>query len=201
MDNLGGYLKHNISTGFYMNIAFENILEVSRDIVEVVRNWRNSKTVSQYMYTNHYITKEEHLKWIGELKNKDIAKAWIIKYNGKPVGLVSLSNINYINKTTEWGLYIADGSARGKGIGSVVLYKLMEYVFEEMKFNKMSTMVLENNIIAIGLYKKFGFKKEGEIKEKLVRNGKYIEVILMGILQEKWINIKEKLNVTISSHF
>ena len=197
MDNLEGYLEYMISIGFHMNIEFENILKIDGSLVELVRNWRNSKNVSKYMYTNHYITKEEHQQWMGKLKTESMAKAWIIKYNKKSVGLVSLLDIDYQNKTADWGFYIAEEAARGKGIGSATLYKLMKYVFDEMNFNRMHTKVLENNHVAIELYEKFGFKKEGTLKQQLMRDGKYIDVILMGMLQEKWRNIKEKLNSTI----
>lgn len=173
-----------------MNIEFVNILDVDEELIELVRNWRNSKQVSQYMYTNHSITKEEHQRWIKKLKTSDTGKAWIIKYDEKPIGLAQLSNIDYTNKTTEWGFYIADKSIRGRGVGSASLYKLIKYVFDEMKFNKMRTILLENNINAMKLYKKFGFKGEGKIEEKFNRNGKEINVILMGLIKDEWKNRK-----------
>jgi len=178
-----------------MTIEFENILKATEDMLELVRNWRNSKHVSQYMYTNHYITKEEHQQWIKKLRTKNTAKAWIIIYDERPAGLVSLSNIDYKNKNAEWGFYIAEESARGKGIGSATLYKLMEYVFDEMKFKKMSTMVLENNPGALELYEKFGFKKEGTLKERLVRDGERINIFLMGISADEWRNIKGRYTI------
>lgn len=169
-----------------MTIDFEDILNVSDNLVELVRNWRNSTYISQYMITNHTITKEEHRRWIEHLKTKKNSKVWILKYNRKPVGLVSLSDIDYLKKTTEWGFYIADESLRGKGIGSQVLYKLMEYVFDEMNFHKMSTMVLANNLVAIHLYEKFYFRKEGVLPKQLVRKDKRIDVFFMGITQVEW---------------
>jgi UDP-4-amino-4,6-dideoxy-N-acetyl-beta-L-altrosamine N-acetyltransferase len=167
-----------------MNIEFVNILDVNDDLIEQVRIWRNSKQVSQYMYTNHPISKEEHLNWLEKLKTSDSGKAWIIKYDQKSIGLAQLSNIDYINKTTEWGFYIADASIRGKGVGSAVLYKLIEHVFFEMKFDKMRTLVLTNNPVAISLYKKFGFIKEGKLEQKLKRNGKLIDVFIMSLSKE-----------------
>ena len=79
---------------------------------------------------------------------------------------------------------------RGKGIGSAALYKLMSRVFDEMGFKKMKTMVLDNNKIAIKLYEKMVFKKEGKLKQQLERDGKLVNVIIMGISKEKWNDIK-----------
>ena len=53
-------------------------------------------------------------------------------------------------------------------------------------------MVLENNTIALQLYEKFGFKKEGETNQKLEREGMQVNVFLMGISQDEW---KYKKNV------
>ena len=192
MDNLGGYLKF---AGFCMNIEFENILDVDGELIEQVRKWRNSENVSKFMYTNHHISKEEHQKWVKKLQTNDTVKAWIIKYNGKPVGLSSLSDIDYKNKSTEWGFYIADESTRGKGVGSAALYKLMEYVFDEMNFEKMHTKVLDNNPTALKLYEKFGFKKERELDEKLERDGKQINVFIMSIFNNRWKKLKGEIKI------
>ncbi len=169
-----------------MNIEFVNILDTDDDFIEQIRKWRNSENVSKYMFTNHHISKEEHQNWIDKLKKQDNAKAWIIKVDDKPVGLVTLSDIDYKNKITDWGFYIADESMRGKGIGRLVLQKLMNIVFEEMEFNKIKTMVLENNSVALSLYEKFGFKKVGKMQEKLERNGKQIDVFIMDISKQEW---------------
>jgi hypothetical protein len=190
---MGGYLTNKILAGvFQMEIEFEDILEVDNDLVELVRNWRNDKNVSRYMYTDHYITKEEHQRWIENLKKGTTAKAWIIRYNGKPVGLVSLSDIDYKNKTASWGFYIADETLRGKGIGSATLYKLMKYVFDEMNFNKMHTMVLENNPVAMQLYEKFGFKKEETFRKHILKNSKFHNIVRMAILREEWASLRDQ---------
>jgi UDP-4-amino-4,6-dideoxy-N-acetyl-beta-L-altrosamine N-acetyltransferase len=173
-----------------MNIEFQNILDVDEKLIELVRNWRNTKHVNQYMYTNHNISKEEHKKWIEKLRKKDSGIAWIIRYNGKSVGLAQLSNIDYENKITEWGYYIAEEAFQSKGIGTASLKKLIKYVFEEMDFLKMKTIVLENNSVAIKLYEKFGFKKKGELNEKLIREGKQISIIEMELSKDDLKKVK-----------
>ena len=181
-----------------MNIEFHDILNVNHDLVEKVREWRNSKEIKSYMINDHYISKNEHQEWILKLKKSKESKAWVIDYMDKPIGLVYLINIDYKNKKTDWGFYIADQIYRGKGIGSVILYKLMSHVFDYMNFNEMHTKVLENNITAIELYKKFGFKKEDVLDEKIIRNRKKIEIFIMRITYKEWRKIKEKYNNLIT---
>jgi hypothetical protein len=176
-----------------MSIKFENILNGSDDLKELVRTWRNTKQVSQYMITNHFITVEEHQRWLEKLKTNSSSKAWIIIYNNTPVGLVSLTKIDREKKTAEWGFYIAEESARGKGIGSTTLYKLMEYVFDTLRFEKLSTLVLQNNDIAMKMYEQFGFTKDNTEKQHLQRNGAIIDVISMSISQKKWKKVQGAL--------
>ena len=164
-----------------MCVEFVNILDVDGETVELVRNWRNNKKISRYMYTNHQINREEHMNWINKLKTNNTAKAWIIKYDEKPIGLATLSDIDYQSKITDWGFYIANESYRGKGLGEKSLKKLMKIVFDEMKFKTMNTKVLDNNPVAMNLYEKLGFKKTDILNETLIRDGEKVKIVSMSI--------------------
>jgi len=169
-----------------MNIEFEDILDVNDGLIEKIRQWRNSRNVSQYMLQDHHISKEEHNNWIENLKTKKTAKAWVVKHENKAIGLASLSDIDFENKTTDWGFYIADKKLRGKGLGTATLNKLMKIAFDDMKLEVMKTKVLNNNQVAIDLYKKMGFKKVGKTDEKLIRDDETIDVIIMSINSKDW---------------
>ncbi|MBN1280626.1 MAG: UDP-4-amino-4,6-dideoxy-N-acetyl-beta-L-altrosamine N-acetyltransferase [Candidatus Thermoplasmatota archaeon] len=183
-----------------MKILFENILNGDTQLFEQVRTWRNSAHVNQFMLHDYFITKDEHHQWLEDLKTKKNRKVWVIKCNEKPVGLAYLSNINYQKKSTDWGFYIAENTARGKGIGSLTLYKLMEYVFDILQFSIMHTFVLSNNPRAIRLYEKFGFRKDDSRTRQLERKGALLNVFSMSITYETWNNIKKNLNYSDSIH-
>jgi UDP-4-amino-4,6-dideoxy-N-acetyl-beta-L-altrosamine N-acetyltransferase len=170
-----------------MAIDFENILDASDELLEMVRNWRNNPSVSQYMITNHDISPEEHRLWIENLRTKTTAKAWVIRFDGKPVGVVSLTNINFKEHTAEWGFYIAEESARGRGMGSKVLYQLLNYVFDTLRLQTLRTMVLGNNPLALSLYEKFGFRKLQTEPQSLRGETKTIDIFTMSISREEWV--------------
>ena len=139
-------------------IKFENILKVNDEIKEKVRQWRNKEEIRKHMLNQHIITKEEHLNWIESLKNRDDWKFWVVFIDEIPIGSVYLQNIDFKNLTSEWGFYIGEDDFKGKGLGKYILFKLLEFYFEEMKFEVLFTKVLSDNIAALNIYRKFKFK-------------------------------------------
>ncbi len=186
MDNMGDDMK----------ISFRNILGVEPYVAKLVRSWRNSRDVSRYMYRDSYITEDEHMKWLEGLKAEtNDKKVWIIYCGLRPIGVVDLVDMDFSNKTTNWGFYIGEVSYRGRGIGSITLFRLMEYVFDTIGFHRMYTSVLENNMGALQLYKRFGFREEGMWRKHILRDGKYVDVVWVGILKEEWENAKSSLPI------
>ena len=57
----------------------------------------------------------------------------------------------------------------------------------------VSLLLLENNVVAINLYKKLGFKTVGTLPENLKRNDKQIEIFLMSLSNNEWKKIKPNL--------
>jgi len=183
----------NYSQFINKKITFFPLLQVDKKIIEKIRNWRNSKEIRNYMYNDSYITKEEHQKWYESLKNRENTKVWVVYVGNTPIGIVDLIHLDHKNKITDWGFYIGDKKFKGKGLGKVILYNLMNYVFEKMDIYKMHTSVLENNTVAMNLYKKMGFKKEGRLRKHLLRDNKYIDLFIIGILKEEWNEISSTL--------
>ena len=171
-------------------LSYMPIQEADEEVFEQIRIWRNREDITKYMYSNHYISEEEHRNWYEGIKVKKDTKFWIIYYQALPVGIVNLSDIDFKNRITNWGFYIGDEKYRGMGLSKIILYHLMTYVFEKMEFHKMHTTVLGNNSIAKNLYEKMGFKQEGLLKKHLLRDEGYIDVFIMSILDEEWDIIK-----------
>jgi len=184
-----------------MKVEFKDITYLKVKTIELVRKWRNSDSIRKYMCEDHIISKREHRTWLRGIKRKNTVKFWVIYLNNLPVGSVYLGKIDYKNKTADWGFYIADESLRGKGIGSLALFWLMWHTFDTMKFRKMYTTVLRNNPGALRLYTKFGFVKEGVMKEQLFRDKKAIDLVLMGILRKKWISKRHRIKTMVQNRF
>lgn len=164
---------------------------------EMIRNQRNLPEVARYMYTDHFITLEEHEKWFQGIFKDPSRRYWIISYNGEDVGVVNLYNINPRNRRCYWAYYIANPNVRGKGIGSFVEYWILRYVFEELNFNKLCCEVLASNQPVIELHKSFGSVQEGYLRQHVIKGGKAVDIVTMGILRGEWMLKKNEIEERI----
>ncbi|MBX9852777.1 MAG: UDP-4-amino-4,6-dideoxy-N-acetyl-beta-L-altrosamine N-acetyltransferase [Cytophagaceae bacterium] len=165
--------------------------------IELVRSWRNLPEVSKYMYTDGEITSEQQKVWFQNLQNSKSQKAWIIEHNDKKLGLASLYDIKEKFKTCYWAFYLGDNTARGVGVGAKVEYNICNYVFEELKFNKLLCEVFIWNEPVIKMHEKFGFRRESYFREHIFKEGKYVDVIGLALLQSEWKVLKEPLRTKI----
>lgn len=146
------------------NIQFVNILETDLKVKKKVRKWRNKETVKNYMISQNTVSEKEHLNWLNNLKDSKSDKVWVVFIDDNAAGTVYLKNIDFENLCSEWGFYIGENFFRKKGYGKKILYELLRKYFEEMRFNELKTIVLRDNVVALKIYKKFGFREKSMYK-------------------------------------
>lgn len=167
------------------NLEFVDILNVNDKLKYKVRCWRNKERIRKFMLTQHVISKEEHFDWIQNLMQKNDRKFWIVFANDVSIGSVYLHKINYNQLNAEWGFYIGEDAYIGKGLSKRILYKLLQYFFEVMKFEVLFTKALSDNIIALNIYRKFKF---AEIKRLSANSGK--EIVTLSFSRTDWERCK-----------
>ncbi len=75
------------------------------DDIELVRQWRNSELVSQYMEYREEISPEMQLKWFHSIDNI-YNMYFIISYKGEKIGVINAKDINWEEKSMETGVFI-----------------------------------------------------------------------------------------------
>jgi UDP-4-amino-4,6-dideoxy-N-acetyl-beta-L-altrosamine N-acetyltransferase len=156
------------------------------DDAPTLLRWRNLPEIARYMYTDHAISPEEHAAWFDRALTRDDARYWIIAADGVDVGLVNLTGIDPVQRTCSWAFYIADPAARGKGTGAFTEYTILERVFSEMGFRKLSCEVLASNPAVLAMHERFGFVREGCFREQIQKAEGPIDVHRLGILSREW---------------
>ncbi|MFN3588735.1 MAG: UDP-4-amino-4,6-dideoxy-N-acetyl-beta-L-altrosamine N-acetyltransferase [Spirosomataceae bacterium] len=164
--------------------------KIKPEDIEMIRYWRNSKEVSQYMYSEKKIEKEQQVSWFNSLQDNPNVVYDIIQYNEISIGLRSITNINRESKFCDWAFYIGEVEFRSLGLGTVIEYDTIEYVFEQLQMSKLYCEVLDNNKQVINLHEKFGFRREGFFREHILKDNKRLDVVKLALLKKEWKHIK-----------
>jgi UDP-4-amino-4,6-dideoxy-N-acetyl-beta-L-altrosamine N-acetyltransferase len=163
-----------------------SLREMTAGDEEQVREWRNLPEVAKYMYTDHVIGREEHATWFRKVMLDSSCKYWIIICDGEDVGVASLYSIDRRNLRCYWAFYLGSPNVRGKGVGSVVEYSVLRYVFDELKFNKLCAEVLGFNQPVVDMHKGFGFVQEGYFRKHVLKDGAMQDIFCIAMLREEW---------------
>jgi len=129
--------------------------------LDIYLNWlrdvENNKYISSV--SSNY-SKEELIHYINE-KNTDtdtIFMGIFAKDTGAFIGTIKLEKINTTEKSAWLGIMIGDPKNYGKGFGSEAIILLLAYAKNSLKLGKVILGVNPDNINAVNLYNKIGFK-------------------------------------------
>jgi len=151
--------------------------------------WRNSKNViSKFLYQDK-MTKEVHEKWYNtRILTGEVAQ-FIINDGQNDIGSVYLRDIDKKNSKAEFGIFIGEDIARGKGHGLEATKLILKYAFNDLLLNKVFLRVLAENTGAIKTYQRAGFTQEGYFKSEVLLDGIYKDIIFMAITKKEWETI------------
>lgn len=159
------------------------------DLVKTLA-WHNDSEI-RALYLGHPfpINKETEEQWYSKILTSNIpTSVFGIEHEEDNVliGITVLKNINLINRSAEFAMYIGDKNYRGKGFSKLATKETLRFGFDQLNLNRISLNVLENNKKAIGLYEKLGFKKEGVLRESIYKQGKRYNEYIFSLLKNEF---------------
>jgi UDP-4-amino-4,6-dideoxy-N-acetyl-beta-L-altrosamine N-acetyltransferase len=137
-----------------MTIELINFIDLSLEEKKMVLEWRNHNSIRRYMYNQEIISLENHLKYIESLKKSRDKRYFLVKREDSYLGVIDFTNIK--KDSCHFGLY---SKPNLKGVGDTLLQTIIDYAFNNLKTQTLKLEVLESNIRAIKLYKRFKFKE------------------------------------------
>lgn len=150
--------------------------------------WINDR--EQVLFNSSYqpISELQHEDWFSKISHRNDTKIFAIKLStsDKLIGSCQLHTIDSISHSAELQIRIGDIEERKKGYGSEAVRLLLDFGFNDLNLHRIYLQVFENNNVAIKLYEKMNFKREGLLRDSAFINGNYVNVIVMGILRHEY---------------
>lgn len=128
-----------------------------------------------------YFTEEQQKNFISNIKDKDNCLYIAAILENKIVGTLSFvaSSRKRIEHRGDMGIAILK-EFWGMGIGSSLMDYFLRWAYATEVIKKVDLQVREDNIHALNLYLKWGFKIEGRITRGININGQFYDIYCMG---------------------
>ena len=171
--------------------------ELQKEDITIINMWRSKRELIEKLEAPYrYINLETEYKWYENYLNNrgNTIRCAIVEEKNEDniLGLVSLINVNTINRSATFHIMIGEQHNRRKGLGLFAANEILKHGFSDMNLNRIELTVLETNIPAIKLYEIVGFKKEGIKRKSIYKEGKYVNTIMMAVLKDEYKTIIER---------
>lgn len=113
----------------------------------------------------------------------------IIGPGGEPIGVTGLWDIDWHSGTAMSAIKIGGRRAqRGQGYGTEAIRQMMEFAFNDVGLRRLYAEVLAFNGASLALYRdKCGWTQEGVARQHVWKDGRYWDVVHLGILREEYL--------------
>ncbi|MBP3344916.1 MAG: GNAT family N-acetyltransferase [Clostridia bacterium] len=165
--------------------------ELEMNDLEDYFEWKRQEEYYNFLPSKP-MTKEECLSSLSEIiekyeQEKEQKLIWGIALKGsnKLIGSLHLGKISSTHKCCEigWGL---NPKFQKQGYAIEAAKSFVDYIFNKFGMHKIGVLVWEGNLASQTLVKKLGFCEEGRERQARFKNGKYIDVLHFGLLEDEW---------------
>lgn len=179
-----------------MNIKGKKVTlrAIENEDLELLREMLNDTEMEKFVVGWSFpVSKIQQQNWYLNAKNDNSNQRYIIETEEDgAVGLVTLTEIDWKNRTASHGIKLAKKDRRKKGIGTDAVMAIMRYAFNELGLHRLETGWFDENMASKALYTKCGWKVEGIRRECVYKGGMFRDLSYAGILASDYYSLIEK---------
>jgi RimJ/RimL family protein N-acetyltransferase len=155
----------------------------------LIQKWHNDPDVRRSARVGELpvtYTKEESDINVARDSQDEIYLLIVKKNTDDPIGFIRLNFIDRASRNMWLRMIIGNKNARGKNLAQDALTAALEWLFSEQNVHRITLETYETNKRAIRFFKKLGFKQEGVIREAIYIDGKYYNIVSLGLLKKEF---------------
>lgn len=153
----------------------------------VMFGWINDRREVLWNAPYQPVTEAQHAEWFEAIQRRKDAVIFGIRLldTQSLIGSCQLHSINDIHRSAELQIRLGESEGRGHGYGTEAVQLLLDFAFKDLNLRRVYVHVLATNGRALRLYEKVGFVREGTLREAAHIDGRYVDIVLLGILRDE----------------
>ena len=161
----------------YSDLSFLNTIRNDDDLFQTTTG------------NKYYISSEHDKKWIEDKIFNNYNQLYLViccSESHKPMGYLSINNIDYVNRKAEYGGMVISKEFSIKGIGTTTGNLMLNHLFNELGMNMVYCYIKEDNMATQRITEKFGFNKDGIIRDYVYKQGHFQNVCIFTLLKSEY---------------
>jgi RimJ/RimL family protein N-acetyltransferase len=152
----------------------------------------NDPEVTRFIETGRYpMSMAQEREWLDSVTKGGALFSGLVlaietKDGGIHIGDAGLHSTSAEHRRANLGIIIGDKEYWSKGYGTDTVRVLLRFAFEQMNLHRVELGTFDFNERAQACYRKCGFVEEGRRREDRYIDGRYHDLIIMGILRREW---------------
>lgn len=152
-----------------------------------ITGWLNDADVRRAMLRSHPMSVMEEEDFLRKLADTgDVVLGICLRDTGQMIGVTGLHRFDNVSRHVCFGISIGEKTLWGQGLGTEATSLIVDYAFGSLNVNRVWLEVYDFNERGIRIYEKLGFQIEGRQRQHTYREGRYHDVLLMGVLRDEW---------------
>jgi len=154
----------------------------------VLFKWINQPEQVHWNSAYRPVSETDHRAWFEAVRKRDDVAIFAIRtvLDNRLIGSCQLRHIDPVHRNAELQIRIGEVDERGRGNGTEAVRQLLRFGFRDLNLRRVYLNVFANNATAIRTYEKAGFQREGLLREAAHIDGRYVDVVVMGILRPEF---------------
>jgi [ribosomal protein S5]-alanine N-acetyltransferase len=160
------------------------------DDIPIYHRWYNDQEVnlwSSAAWPINTMLSEEEVEERFFVTQRESKRFTILNKNQEPIGTTGFREVNIPARSGVLFIVIGEKEYWGQGYGTDALKLLLDYLFLQWNFHRVSLDTWDGNHRALRAYEKLGFQIEGRLREARFVMGKYHDAILLGLLRDEYL--------------
>jgi ribosomal-protein-alanine N-acetyltransferase len=152
--------------------------------VPMLHQWINQSPARDWLMTRLPLSRENERAWAASAAVSPATPTFVVQTRtGKDIGVIGLT---LHGARAELGIALHEPRYWSGGYGTDAVQTLVDGAFRALPLLRIELIVFPDNVRAIRCYEKARFSKEGVLRAREYRRGKYQDVVIMSILHEEW---------------
>ena len=177
----------------YRSIVLRAIEETDMDFCREMINRGDIEATTVNM--NYPVSISEQEEWFRKKKKENELRLLAEVTDLGPIGIISLTDINWVNRSAEAGIKLAPNRDRSMENTRDLCICFLNYVFNELNIHCLYAYMLDDNMFSRKLLLRFGFHEDGVLRQRVYKRGRYHDLIAYSLLMEDYYEQQEGLEI------